>query len=111
MADDIIRLMPEHKSYLEPFFGSGAVLFKKSPSKIETINDLDDDIVNLFTVLRKWPDELKEAISLTPYSRTEYNNAFHGTSEQNEVERARKFMVRSLQSHGFRCYEKKWMEE
>ena len=106
MADDIIRLMPEHKSYLEPFFGSGAVLFKKAASPIETINDLDDDIINLFTVIRKWPEELAKVISLTPYSRTEYNNSFSGTSEDDEIERARKFMVRSLQSHGFRCYEK-----
>ncbi len=106
MADNIIRLMPQHKSYLEPFFGSGAVFFKKSPSPIETINDLDDDIVNLFTVLRKWPEELKKAISLTPYSRVEYNNAFYRTNEDDEVELARKFMIRSLQSHGFTCCEK-----
>ena len=44
----IIRLMPKHHSYLEPFFGSGAVLFNKKPSNIETINDLDLDVVNLF---------------------------------------------------------------
>lgn len=41
MADWIISLMPPHKSYLEPFFGSGAVFFCKPPSRIETINDLD----------------------------------------------------------------------
>lgn len=38
MADWIISLMPPHRSYLEPFFGSGAVFFKKPPSRIETIN-------------------------------------------------------------------------
>lgn len=48
IAKDIVALIPEHKSYLEPFFGSGAVLFTKSPSKIETINDIDGDVVNLF---------------------------------------------------------------
>lgn len=47
-ADWIISLMPPHKSYLEPFFGSGAVYFKKPPSRIETINDMDGEIVNLF---------------------------------------------------------------
>lgn len=26
IAKDIVALIPEHKSYLEPFFGSGAVV-------------------------------------------------------------------------------------
>ena len=53
IADWIIALMPPHKSYLEPFFGSGAVFFRKDPSRIETINDLDGEIVNLFRVIRE----------------------------------------------------------
>ena len=36
----------KHHSYLEPFFGSGAVFFSKQRSNIETINDLDEDVVN-----------------------------------------------------------------
>lgn len=31
MAKMIVNLMPKHRSYLEPFFGSGAVLFNKPP--------------------------------------------------------------------------------
>lgn len=41
LADWIINFFPEHHSYLEPFFGSGAVLFNKPRSNIETVNDLD----------------------------------------------------------------------
>ena len=37
----LVELIPEHHSYVEPFFGSGAVLFNKPVSDIETINDLD----------------------------------------------------------------------
>lgn len=59
MAEEIVSLMPPHRSYLEPFFGSGAVLFNKPPSAIETVNDIDGDIVNFFAVLREQPEEQK----------------------------------------------------
>ena len=47
----IISHFPDHHSYLEPYFGSGAVLFNKQRSHIETVNDLDGRIVNLFSPL------------------------------------------------------------
>ena len=52
LAPWIIGYMPPHHSYLETYFGGGAVLFEKDPSKIETVNDLDDDVVNFFRVIR-----------------------------------------------------------
>ena len=48
VAQWIIAHFPPHHSYLEPFFGSGAVLFSKERSNIETVNDIDDDVINLF---------------------------------------------------------------
>ena len=66
MAKEIVALMPPHRSYLEPFFGSGAVLFNKPPSAIETVNDIDGDIVNFFRVLREQPEKLATFIAMTP---------------------------------------------
>lgn len=82
IAQWIVSAMPPHKSYLEPFFGSGAVFFNKPPSRIETINDLDSEIVNLFTVIRDRPEELERAVALTPYSREEYENTWNALREQ-----------------------------
>lgn len=106
LAEWITGFFPEHYTYLEPFFGSGACFFKKHPSKRETINDLDGQIVNLFRVCRNRPDELARAIYLTPYSRSEYekiqeNHAgeeIHLTGD--EVEDARRFVIRCSQSFG-----------
>lgn len=39
LAKWIIGHFPEHHSYLEPYFGSGAVLFNKQRSHIETVNE------------------------------------------------------------------------
>ena len=69
IASWIIRHMPPHHSYLEPYFGSGAVLFNKPRSNIETVNDLDGRVVNLFDWIRKDPERLAHEISWTPYSR------------------------------------------
>lgn len=105
MAKQICSLMPAHKSYLEPFFGSGAVLFNKPPSAIETVNDIDGDITNFFNVLREEPDRLAEAINLTPYSRDVFNDA-HENRGTDAFDRAYRFAIRSRMGHGFKTYQK-----
>ncbi len=105
MAKEIVSLMPPHRSYLEPFFGSGAVLFNKPSSAIETVNDLDGDIVNFFKVLKERPDELAEAISLTPYAREVFDDA-HENRGEGEFDRAYRFAIRSRMGHGFKTYQK-----
>ena len=105
MAKEIVALMPQHRSYLEPFFGSGAVLFNKPPSAIETVNDLDGDIVNFFTVLRQESDKLAEALALTPYSREVFNDA-HESRGTEPFDRAYRFAIRSKMGHGFKTYQK-----
>ena len=84
--------------YLEPFAGSGAVFFNKQPGGVETINDLDGDVVNLFRVLRERPEDLRRVLELTPYSREEYNLAFEPC--EDPLERARRFMVKTTQAIG-----------
>lgn len=101
IADWIIQHFPdgyEKMVYLEPFAGSGAVFFNKLPGAVETINDLDSDIVNLFRVLREQPEELKQVLELTPYSREEYDKSFEPCEEP--VEKARRYMVRTTQAIG-----------
>ena len=98
--------MPEHKTYLEPYFGSGAVLFTKQPSAIETVNDLNDDVVNLFQVIQQEPEALAEKIFLTPYSRKVFDKAWKIRPE-NEIDKALNFVIRSVMSHGFRPTEER----
>ena len=105
MAQKIVSLMPPHRSYLEPFFGSGAVLFNKPKSAIETVNDIDGEIVNFFKVLREQPDRLSEAIRLTPYSRDVFDDA-HENRGTDDFDKAYRFAIRSRMGHGFKTYEK-----
>lgn len=103
LATEICSLMPHHRSYLEPFFGSGAVLFNKPPSAIETVNDIDGDIVNFFTILREQPEELARLIDLTPYSRDVFNDAHHNRGS-DPLDRAYRFAIRYKMGHGFKTY-------
>ncbi len=105
MAEQIVSLMPRHRSYVEPFFGSGAVLFNKPPSAIETVNDIDGDITNFFRVLREQPERLIEAISLTPYAREVFDDA-HENRGVDYFDKAYRFAIRSRMGHGFKTYEK-----
>lgn len=101
-AKKIISYFPEHDYYLEPFGGGASVLLQKAPSKIETYNDLSSDVVNFFKVLRDTPDELINQIELTPFSKVEHKLAYEPATEP--VERARRFYVRSWQSHTPRLF-------
>ena len=98
LCEWIISFFPKHTTYLEPFFGSGAVLFNKPLSKVETINDIDGNIVNLFKILRDKPFELANLINLTPWSRDEYLESYSKTGD--ELEDARRFLVRCWQAFG-----------
>ena len=103
IAQWIIDHFPPHHSYLEPFFGSGGVLFTKPRSNIETINDLDGDVVNLFNWIRNDPERLAHAIYWTPYARQEYDRAWAAQrTEDDPFRRAVDFYIRMMMGHGFR---------
>lgn len=92
IAGWICGYIPKHDVYVEPYAGSLAVLFNKTPCHIETVNDLCDEVVNYFRVLRDNQVELQKLIELTPYSRTEYEKAYENCD--NDIERARRFCIR-----------------
>lgn len=58
-------------------FGSGAVLFSKPRSNIETVNDLDGDVVNLFQCIKKDPERLARLVYFTPFSRQIYDESYN----------------------------------
>lgn len=52
LAETIIEEIGPHRVYWEPFCGSMAVLMSKPTCKMETVNDLHADLVNLALVVR-----------------------------------------------------------
>ncbi|GAB4023327.1 DNA adenine methylase [Spirosoma migulaei] len=99
LADWILPFFPAHKIYYEPFGGGASVLLQKYPSAIEIYNDLNNEVVDFFEVLRSRPQELIDMLLLTPYSREEFDRC--GTYSGSRVEDARRFYVRSCQGRTF----------
>ena len=96
LAKEILKLFPKHDVYIEPFLGSGALFFMKEPSKVELLNDIDNDVYNLFRVIRDKPNELYNSIQLTPYSEKEYRLTYERDVQSlDPVEQARQFIIRS----------------
>lgn len=101
MTNKLIPLIPEHKMYVEVFGGSGQMLFSKDRSEIEIYNDIDSGLFNFFSILRdeNKVEQFKRKLDLTLYSREEFYNCRNTwQSEQDEVERARKWYVTCMQS-------------
>lgn len=69
MIKDILPLIPEHNTYTEPFAGGAAVLFAKSPAKINVINDLNGELINFYRTIVTNYDDLKKEIMQTLHSR------------------------------------------
>lgn len=103
IASKLVELIPPHHSYVEPYFGSGAVLFSKSPSAIETVNDLDGDVVNLFHCIQQDSKRLARLVMTTPFSREIYDKQFDSdNSYVAQYQSAAGFLIRCWQGHGFR---------
>jgi DNA adenine methylase len=96
LAPQIVDLFPAHQHYVEPYCGSLAVLLAKPRSVMETVNDLDGDLVTFWRVLRDHPAEMVRVCALTPHSRAEHQAAY-GRDDVDDLETARRVWVQLTQ--------------
>lgn len=75
MLRHILPIIPEHKIYVEPYFGGGAVFWAKDPVKCEVINDVNMNIVNFYEVLKHSYFDLRKRVEATLHSRETYKKA------------------------------------
>lgn len=76
-AEYLLKRIPSHTIYTEPFGGSAQILFMKKPSEIEIYNDIDNEVVTFFRVLqdKELCEELKNLLENTPYARAFFEDA------------------------------------
>lgn len=95
----IIGMMPEHTCYVEPFFGAGWVYFGKEPSKVEIINDIDKELMNLFKMIKYHAPEIERQLEFEFSGRDifeEYKNC--SVEYLTEIQRAIRYLYLASQS-------------
>jgi DNA adenine methylase len=78
LADWIIGHFPPHTSYIEPFFGGGAVLLAKNPDGVsEVVNDIDSDLTAFWRTLQDEQqfDRFRRRVEATPFSENDWRAA------------------------------------
>ena len=73
LARKIIELLPEHTCYCEVFAGGASVFWQKPRSKMEVLNDINRDIINLYRVVQNHLEEFIRQIQWMVKSRDEFN--------------------------------------
>ncbi|HZK26718.1 MAG TPA: DNA adenine methylase [Thermoclostridium sp.] len=91
MVNVLLPIIPEHKGYVEVFGGAGWLLFAKEPSRWEVLNDLDNNLINLFEVIKNNPKKFIDSFEYTLISRTifdEYKDIYREGSYKDSIHQA-----------------------
>ncbi|WP_238917232.1 DNA adenine methylase [Clostridium sp. YIM B02555] len=95
----IIEMIPEHTCYVELFFGAGWVYFGKQPSKVEVINDIDKELINLFNMIKYHAPEVERQLEFEFSGRDVFEKYKNYTLEYlTEIHRAVRFLYLITQS-------------
>lgn len=91
----------QHKIYAEPFVGMGGILLRRTKiPKAEVINDINGDLVNLYRIVQRYPEELCRSIKFRLTARQEFERLRKIPPETlTDIERATRFLY--LQSVAF----------
>ena len=65
LASRIIKLLPEHEGYVEPFCGGAAVFWRKLPSKWEVLNDSNRELINFYRQARNNFEALEKEVRVS----------------------------------------------
>jgi DNA adenine methylase len=75
LSATILKLIPAHKIYVEPFIGGAAIYFAKEPAPCEVINDTNGELVNFYEVLKRDFPALQQEIETSLLSRKQHHQA------------------------------------
>jgi len=82
----LVPLIPHHKRYIEVFAGGLSMFFRKHKVEWNVLNDIDNNIVNLYMCVIKKHDELVENLFWLPKSRKLFLDFREEIKENKKIE-------------------------
>lgn len=101
LASTIVKLIPSHNLYCEPFLGGGAIFFTKPKSNVEVINDTNRELINFYKIVQEDFISLEKEIRITLHSRDLHRKAsviYNNPDMFSEIKRAWAFWTLASQS-------------
>jgi DNA adenine methylase len=101
LRNTIIPMIPEHRCYVEVFGGAAWVLFGKTPSHVEVLNDIDEELINFFEVVKSEPRRLMLSFRWELASRARFRQLLEmEPAKLDQIERAHRFYYLIMASWG-----------
>lgn len=89
LANTIIKEFTEHERYVEVFGGALNVFYRKTRSKLEVVNDINEELVNLHIQIQKRPQSLQLYLNRMLISRDIFYKIKSKTLKaRNDIQRA-----------------------
>ncbi|WP_417327685.1 DNA adenine methylase [Halarcobacter sp.] len=101
LADEIVQMIPAHKLYVEVFGGALNILYSKNKSKLEVVNDINKELVNLHKSIRNNPKTLSMYLNQLLISRQLFDEIKNKKIKpRNNIEAAAFYLYILTQSFG-----------
>jgi len=101
LAKHIIPMFPEHSCYVEPFCGAAALYFLKDEVKVEILNDINGELMNLYRVVQNHLEEFVRQFKWSLISRAMFNwLQMMPTEPLTDIQRAARFYYLQKLSFG-----------
>jgi len=94
MKRDLAEYFPKHRMRIELFFGAGGSFFYLPTPKYTIVNDLDDDVTNLYMTIQNNLERLREEITIVPISESLIKH-WKKNKETDDIKKAVRFLFLS----------------
>lgn len=96
----LLQIIPPHELYAEVFAGSAKLLFAKTPSALEVLNDSNGDLINFFRVAKHRAAELSERLEAEVIHASRFRELRGSAAPQDELGNAMRFAYLTWYSFG-----------